>query len=156
MALKDRLAAVRARIVADVQGAVPAGTPVYDYYRDMREEATRAAVFADGGGRLHTWMLNLASEAPTVVDVLGAGHSQGRFNFELHGFFALADANATEKTWDSECCDVIEAFRVDKYLGGNAINCWPVSRAQGGWVQFASVLCHYARLTVPVQITVEC
>lgn len=156
MALKDTLATVRAAVKARVVAAVPTGTPVHDYFRHLEDEATRAAVAVDASGRLHVWMVTLASEAPVTLPVLGAGHTQAQLAFELHGYLALADASATEKTMDAEVADIIDAFRADKYLGGAAINAWPVERAAGGWIQFTSALCHYARLTVPVRVSYEC
>ncbi len=90
------------------------------------------------------------------IDFIGVGHSQGLLAFELHGYRAVDDANASAKAFDAECAGIIEAFMADKKLGGHAINAWPVQRPQGGWIQFSNVLCHYARLTIPARVTVEC
>jgi hypothetical protein len=154
--LKDRLAACRAAIKADLQAVLPSGTPVYDYFRDINNEAVRNSIAKDSGGKLHVWMMTLADQDPTVVDFVKVGHSQGHFNFLLYGYLATKDAAATEITFDAECCDVIDKFITDKYLGGNALNAWPVSRVQGGWVQFANVLCHRAVMSMPVLTQVEC
>lgn len=153
--LAERIDACRARIVADVQAVVP-GVPVYDYFRNITHEATRAQLAADSDGVLHLWMCSLSADAPVSVDFIGIGHSQGLVAFELHGYRALDDANASEKAFDAECAAVIDAFKGDKKLGDNAVNAWPVSRAQGGWIQFSNGLCHYARLTIPARVTVEC
>ena len=156
MALKDTLAAVRAQVVANVTAGIAAGVPVYDYWRNLADEATRNSVLKDTGGKLHVWMVGLSAESPLLQVAMGPNVTQGDLHFEANGYLALADATATEKTFDAEVCDVLDVFRADKHLNALAINAWPISRTAGGWVQLANVLCHYARLNVTVRVKVEC
>lgn len=155
MAIKDTLASVRTQIKANVTAGVPASVPVYDYFRDIRDEETRKTLGLDGSSVFHLWMLGLDQDQPDMLVTRGA-NTEGFFRFALHGYLRIDDAAASEKTFDAECCDVQDAFRVDKHLAGLAIDAWPVSRVQGGWVKLADVPCHYAKLIVTARVVVEC
>lgn len=162
MALKDTLASVRAAVKAHVVAAVAAGVPVYDYFREIKDEATRKSLGLDSSSDYHLWMVSLNAEAPTRIVTRGA-NSEAFFRFDLHGWLRVNDSEASEKTFDAEACDIIDRFRTDKHLGGLAIDAWTasgsgqaVSRVAGGWVTFTSVVCHYARIDVTVRVVLEC
>lgn len=162
MALKDTLSSVRAAVKAHVVAAVAAGVPVYDYRREIKDEATRKSLGLDSSSDYHLWMVSLNAEAPTRIVTRGA-NSEAFFRFDLHGWLRVNDSEGSEKSLDAEACDIIDRFRTDKHLGGLAIDAWTasgsgqaVSRVAGGWVTFTSVVCHYARIDVTVRVVLEC
>lgn len=155
MAIKDTLANVRAAIKAHVQAAVSNSAPVYDYFREIKDEATRKSLGLDSSTDYHLWMVSLSQENPVRIVTRGA-NSEGFFAFEIHGWLRVNDSEGSEKLFDAECCDLIDRFRTDKHLGGLAIDAWPVSRVAGGWVTFTGVVCHYAKLVGTVRVVVEC
>jgi hypothetical protein len=150
--LQAQLATVRARILARIQAAVPAGTQVYDYLRRIEDEATLKAIANDTGSRLHFWQFGIDGDSPWEGKRLQAGDTRARVRWTLHGYYAVADASGSEKTFDAECAALFDAFEADPKLSTagvpNTIDAGPAQRTTGGHVMLGGVLCHYARLSL--------
>ncbi len=149
--IEASVATVRALMLARIIATVPAGTPVYDYTRHVTDEATINSLLKDTGGALHFWFFSLSAETPCEVLRLITGDSRLRLRWSLHGYMALDDSAATEKTFDAEAARVADAFEADKKLltagAPNTIDSGPAQREAGGHVMIVSRLCHYARMS---------
>jgi hypothetical protein len=75
------------------------------------------------------------------------------WRFDIGGWYQLEDANASEKTFLDLAEAVINAFRLDKNLGGAVIQAWPLQWPESVHVMICGYLCHYVRLSVPVKAT---
>jgi hypothetical protein len=150
--------------VAGITGGV---AKVHDYYRFIHDEATRDAVCVGSSGRLHAWMVELADTEPIVAlnasgtpGRMGINYEQVRYTFNLFGWYAVSDAAASGKAWADQVEAVITAFRTAVLTGSpklgdaNVIEAGPAQWVEGGFrMQPGSVLCHFARLTMPVRAT---
>lgn len=156
--LATELAIVRAAIKTRLQAVT--GFTVYDYLRNIADEETLKAIALDTGERIHFWQFGLAQDAPFEGKRYAAGETRVRAKWELHGYYAVNDALATEKTFDTEAAAVFDAFEANKKLttGGVdlTIETGPAQRQQGGHVMFGTVLCHYARMSLLTVLSLEC
>lgn len=154
MPLDTQVEAVRAEIKALIVAAVPAGTPVYDYVRNVNHEDTVASIMKDTGGKLHFWQFGLAPESPMTVEQLPGGCARVTTRWELHGYLALKDlaSPATEKVLDGEAADLIDAVEAQRAVPGSLIRGFPAQRVQGGHVALVNTLCNYARLSMATLI----
>lgn len=156
MSLASEIANARTRIVTLLQGVSGIGQ-VHAYMRWVEDDASKASLFVSGG-RLHVWMLSLGGQ-PAQLQRFPANHTQGRLLFHVHGFYALDDSAATQTTFENLVAAVIDAFGADKKLSNSVIESGPAqwqADDEGGHRVFAGVLCHYARLALPVRVAVEC
>jgi hypothetical protein len=145
------LATIRTSIAAKIAAVVGiAGVaPVHEYLRHatMADELKTLLVGANQE-RLHFWCVTPAQGNPlTIVQRMGC--QDGIYRWEVHGFYALEDAVASEKTFLNIVEKVLDALRADLTLG-NTVR--PVEGAWPGWAEndhrmMASVLCHHVRLT---------
>lgn len=156
--LATELATVRAAILARLQAVT--GFTVYDYLRNINDEATLKAIALDTGARIHFWQFGLAQDNPFEGKRYAAGETRVRARWELHGYYAVNDAAATEKTFDTEAAAVFDAFEANKKLRTAGVDLTvetgPAQRQQGGHVMFGTVLCHYARMSLLTVLSLEC
>lgn len=156
--LATELATVRAAILVRLQAVT--GFTVYDYLRNINDEATLKAIALDSGDRIHFWQFGLAQTNPFDGHRYAAGETRVRAQWELHGYYAVNDAAATEKTFDTEAAAVFDAFEANKKLTTAGVDLTvetgPAQRQQGGHVMFGTVLCHYARMSLLTVLSLEC
>ena len=146
------VAQIRAAIVAEMNAVTDIGR-VHDYQRYAVNNADMAALYhVEIGGvqRLQGWFVSRTSTEETS-DALG--RYVVTHTWQVRGYRALNDEQATEKQWD----DLIEAlmvrFRTRETLGGVVAS---TVLEQGAGLQldehvpvmFAGTLCHMARLTL--------
>jgi hypothetical protein len=157
VALKTQVAAVRTAIKALITSGVPAGTPVYDWTRNLSHEASIAAVMKDTGDRLHFWQFSLAPESPILVERGPGDCNRVRVTWEMHAYIALQDLASppTEKFLDDEVCDVMDAIEADRKSTTSLVKGGPAQRVQAGAVMLSTVLCNYARLSIMTLIHTE-
>jgi hypothetical protein len=150
VALDTQIEALRAEVKALIVAVVPAGTPVYDYIRNVNHEETVASIMKDTGGKLHFWQFGLAPENPVTVEQLPGACIRATVRLDLHGYLALQDLTspASEKVLDGEAADVIDGVEAQRNVPGSLIRGFPAQRVQGGHVALVNVLCNYARLTM--------
>jgi hypothetical protein len=148
------LSAVRTRI-RDKVAAVPGIGPVYDYMRHAVEERRRAELFRADDGRLHFWCVTPAPSETYVTKRHPANHEIADYRFDIHGFMALRDADATELLLSDLAEAVIAAFRADKKLGDSVIEAGPAQWVEHDHRMFADVLCHHVRLSLMAREQVE-
>ena len=161
------LADVRTKIagrLATVQGI----GQVHDYFRAVTTMAELNDWFRRSG-RLHFWCVSLApSDAYVTVGKDGPGrfpsnYELAHYGFQIHGFYALDDANGSEKVFADIVERVIAAFRADKKLGDTVIDSGPLQWVEGGGPESmrmmppgeGGALCHYARLALRVKVQTE-
>lgn len=148
------LTVLRARLAA-VVGAVSGVGRVHDYFRRSQHEAENQTLFVQTG-KLHTWLLSLAEDTPYTERRKVGGCSEATVRFTLHGYFSLKDADESEKQFEAALQDVLAGLRADPTLGGDpVIEAQPPAVALFGHAQFASVLCHYARVEMAIRAHLE-
>jgi hypothetical protein len=139
--------------VHTVVAAVPAlaGVPVYDYVRHVTTEEEIASTLV-GGGRLHFWCVVPAAQNPvTIFRPVGSACDQAKpYLFDIHGFYALKDADASEKAFLTIAAgSVLEALRTTRHVTGD-IGCGPPQWPENDHRMLASVFVHHVRITFPV------
>jgi hypothetical protein len=164
------LASVRSRIHTTLSDAVVLGAAlstqaqVHRYFRSVKSEQEIASKLKHATtSKLHAWMVSLDERAFTTTR---SSRQQGRdpmrefglYNFALYGYYAVDDAVASEETWSDIVEDVIDAFRADKKLNNTVVDSGPPQWVRGGGGEGCvlmpsgngSVLCHFAKLALPV------
>jgi hypothetical protein len=147
---------IRTRI-KDILEAVSGVGRVYDYFRHVTNEATQAALLKDAGtGALHFWFITLSQE--NTLDQRRDGTlARDTLTYELHGFMAVNDAQESEKAFAARVLDVVTAFNVAQKLAlsgvalAGVIDSGPIQWPMSPHVMFNSVLCHFAKLSLPVE-----
>lgn len=148
------LGTIRTALAAKVQAVtgIVGVAPVYDYWRHVTSEKEINDLLKGGSqGRLHFWCVSPAQSDPLTIDNMGGCDQADPWRFDIRGYYALLDADASEKAFLTIVEAVIEAFRLDKNLGGTVISNWPVQWPENVHVMLAGVLCHHARISVPVR-----
>lgn len=155
MSATHTIAPIRLALKTLVAGVTGIGN-VYDYQRHIETEAELKSLYVPGS-RLHFWCVTLGPDDKFMETRHPGNHSKAWATFTIRGYYALKDADATEKTFVDLVEDVLDALRLEanKTLGGTCI-------AQGNprWsgpshVSIADVLCHHAEITVPVFMALE-
>jgi hypothetical protein len=123
-------------------------------------EAERDALMAVGG-TFHCWFVSMAPEQPYVTKRFPATHEHSVYQFNLHGYLAVNDAAASEKTFAILVERIIAAFRAAKPGLSTAAftnvvdEAGPMEWVESGYRVFAGVSCHYARLAFPTREQTE-
>jgi hypothetical protein len=146
------LATVRASIKGVLVAA--SGGKVHDYLRLIEAEKAIADELMVSK-KLHAWCITLDESEPFSEKRLPACHALADMAFVLHGWYAVDDSAASEKTWADLVEDVMDAYRADKKLGNTVIEAGPAQWREAGYRSYVGVLCHYARLTLSVRVQVE-
>lgn len=146
----SHLDATRAAIVAKLQ-ALAIGV-VHDHEPYVADLAGLKALYQDpDGGRLNGWYVRrvatreLASAIGRFVEIV---------SWQIRGYRALAEAEASELAFDAQIEAIRDAFRHDETLGGavhdtaegDVGGAAGIQLEESGPVLFAGVLCHAARL----------
>ena len=150
-------------ILAVLQGVTGIGQ-VHDFFRLVTSEKGRNDNLVSEG-RVHFWVVTNTPANAYITRRFPASHSQATYGFEIHGFYAVKDADASEKAFRVIVERVIRAFEAgDKKLGNpSVIEAGPADWIEGGGPEAdrtvppgeGGVLCHYARLSLPVRVQVE-
>lgn len=144
------LTTIRQAIVATLQ-SVPGIGQVHAFERFARQEAAFRNLYLTGDGILG-W--NVSRKATRTTSNV-VGRDAVTHEWQIRGFMALNDAEASELAFD----DLIEAARrefrtnetlsgtvFDTALGGDAGHIAGLQVLESGPVMFCGVLCHGARL----------
>jgi hypothetical protein len=126
--------------------AVPGIGVVHDYERWAADWATLVNLYVSNA-KLNGWHVTrkVTSEDWSALPVVERYHT-----FEISGIYALKDADASEKTFQSLVEAVMSALRHDYTLGGNCLKAGPQKLATVETRMFGSVLCHVAVIELPV------
>jgi hypothetical protein len=149
------LSDLRARLATVMAGVAGIGQ-VHDYFRRAQHEAEIQALF-QSSGRLHVWFVTLGDDTPYTERRKGGVCSEATVRYALHGYFALEDADASEKEFEVVLQAVLTALRSDPYLGLSdvVIEAAPPAVSVLGHAKFADVLCHYARVDMSIRAHLE-
>lgn len=140
------LESIRSAIVGVVQ-SVPDTGVVHPYERYAKSPADLAALYTQGGA-LAGWFVRRLRSRERLV-----GASWLRIDeWEIRGFRALVDADASEVAMDTVVEGICTAVRADDTLGGVVMDTGDLSQgdtrdagvavAESGPVVFCGVLCH--------------
>lgn len=130
--------------------AVPslAQVPVYDFVRHVTDEGEIKSLLVSSG-RMHFWCVT-ASQTDTVQVDRKVGCDYATYSLDVHGYYALQDAVASEKAFLTIAEAVFEALRLTKHQTGD-IGSGPPQWVESDWRMYASVLVHHVRFTFPVR-----
>ena len=107
-------------------------------------------------GKLHAWCVTLAEDQPYSTDRKPSTHEHAIYHFNIVAFMAVGDAGSSEEAWQDLVERAIAVFRADKKLGGEPFfDMSPAQWTRGGYVMWAGVLCHFARLSLKVKEQTE-
>lgn len=111
------LATIRAVILTTLQ-AIPNIGQVHNYERFAKGEKDFRALYQSvPDGPILGWHVRRVSTEQTALDVDDPDQRQDRHTWEIRGFMALSDADASELTFDALIEAIREAFRLDDTLG---------------------------------------
>jgi hypothetical protein len=134
----------------------------HDYLRGAAGHDRGRARRAHGGRRpFHCWFVGMADEQPYLTKRFPATHEHSVYQFNLHGYLAVNDAAASEKTFAILVERIIAAFRAAKPGLSTAAftnvvdEAGPMEWVESGYRVFAGVSCHYARLAFPTREQTE-
>jgi hypothetical protein len=154
--------AIRARLVAIVESVTGVSSQVHDYWRNVKDEGVRNVLLKDSvTGALHFWFVSLAFDS-TLTQRRDGTVGRADLVYDLHGYFAVNDAGASEKAFAGKVLDVVTKLNGSQNLklagvplsGVLMHDSGPVQLPEFNQVEFASVLCHHARIQVPVDFGV--
>lgn len=149
------LDSIRSSIVTKVAGVtgISGVAPVFDYLRHVTTEGEINSILVGSNQtRLHFW-----SVTPAAADSFSLrqrmGCQDGAYRWEIHGFYALVDADASEKAFLTIVEALLNALRTDLTLGSTVR---PLEDELPRWVEndhrmLATVLCHHVRITLGVK-----
>jgi hypothetical protein len=145
------LASWRAAVKAVLDGASAlSGVPVYDYIRHVKDEAGIKALLV-ASERMHFWCVTAAQTDTLVVQRFPGNCDQGTYGLEVHGYYALKDADASEKAFlDSVAEPVFDALRAARHLTGD-VGSGPPQWVEANHVMYVDVLAHHVRFNFPVR-----
>ena len=147
------LAGVQALAAAKIQ-AVPGVGKVYTYGRLVVHEADiLPAMVTDG--KLNYWCCTQAQAQPQTIDRKPGRWAITTYNLDVHAFYALSDAGASEQDFVGLVCAVIADFETgDKKFnlpeGSDVIEAGPLQWRDADARMIVNVLCHHARLALTV------
>ncbi len=149
---------IRAKIAEMMFAAAPA-IAVHDYERYSKNMSDLAAMYKSAdpldadAARLNGWHVRRITT--TETEPASAGPKVITHAWEMRGFMALDDADASEKVFDNQIETIRAAFRDDETLGGlisttvldqGSDTVAGVQVIESAPVLFAGVLSHSARL----------
>ncbi len=140
--------------LAALLGGVSGIGQVHDYFRLTAHDADTLRLFTSGG-RLHCWFVSLSDDEPYEEELRPARCRRARIKFDLHGYYAVDDAAASEKAFTSVLQSVLTALRAGKTLSGTVILASPARVREAGYRTFVDTVCHYLRLEVLVVVEVN-
>jgi hypothetical protein len=148
----SKLDDIRAAIVAKLQAVTGIGN-VHDYERFAVKESEFKTLY-QSGDHILGWHVRRVSR---VQKAEARGCPVITTTWKIRGFKSLADADATEKEFDTLIDNICVAFDDDPTLGGVVSDAIPESGEVGiqledsGPVMFAGVLSHGASLRFTTQ-----
>lgn len=155
MSVSTVMLAIRAALLAKVQGVtgISGVAPVYDYWRHVTTDMELATLFKGASqSRLHFWCVTPGTAEVLPVWNLNGCDQANPARFDIHGYYALDDANASEKAFHTVVWAVLDALLADKNLGGSVIGLDPLPVWQENDHRMLSgVLVHHARIAVSVR-----
>ena len=125
---------------------------VHAYERYTAQQSKLAEFYKDGtSGRLQGWHIRRVSTRETYIDI---GRWVIDHDWQIFGFMAIGDADATEETFDTLIESIRTVFRDDPSMGNLVFNTVIDEKNNQAGMQveeavpvlFAGVLCHSARI----------
>jgi len=125
-----------------------AGVPVYDFVRHVTDENEIKTLLV-ASGRMHFWCVT-GGQSDTIKVKRLIGCDQADYTFDVHGYYALKDADASEKAFLDIAEAVFEKLRATKHQAGD-IGSGPPQWNEHDWRMLSGVLTHHARISFPVR-----
>jgi len=106
-------------------------------------------------GKLNYWCATQAQANPQTISRKPGRWSITTYNLDIHAFYAIDQAGASENDFVAMVCAVIADFETgDKKFnlpeGSDVIEAGPLQWREANAVQLVNVLCHHARLSLTV------
>ena len=118
----------------------------FDYFRLSRDEQILKATFVSSG-KLHAWIIT-RDQAPG--ENLTTRHTLRNHSFDIYGYYAIDDTNASEKTFQQLCDTVMNKLDEDDNIAlvTNVYVIAPSQLVSFEPVMFCDVLCHRAIIRI--------
>lgn len=134
--------------IFEIVSAVPGIGKVHDYERWAADWSKFLILFQDPATkRILGWEITRQAAPVAKLDNI---EEQVTHAFVIQGYMGLNDAQATEKQFQALLEALRSAFRGNHTLNGICLDAGPVSLDICEPRTFGTVLCHYAKLTLPV------
>lgn len=134
--------------IFEILSAVPGVGKVHNYERWSNDWNKFLALFQDPvSKRILGWEITRQSSPATKISNAEEETTHG---YVLQGYMGLNDALATELEFNALIETIKTAFRGNHTLGGFCLDAGPLSLDISEARTFGSVLCHYAKLMLPV------
>jgi len=121
----------------------------FDYFRLSHDEQTLKATFVSSG-KLHAWIITRA-QAPGENQT--TRHTLRNHAFDIYGYYAIDDTNASEKTFQQLCDVVMNKLDEDDNIAlvTNVYVIAPSQLISFEPVMFCDVLCHRAIIRITAE-----
>lgn len=136
------LAALKARV-----SAISGIQNVYDYDRNFRDMAAFTALFATTDDKIQGWTI---SRVAATSEQIARGEARRTHQFRIRGHYGLADASATEKTFQAWIDAIMNDLDSHCSLGGITTGAAPAQLQTQQPMMFFTILCHYCEIIVNV------
>lgn len=140
------LAEIRSAVVTILEAVEGIGQ-VHAYERLSSDLAALKRLHVSGG-QLHSWTV---TRTRTTAEYRSNTQTERRHTLAIRGYMALADADATELTFQALVEAIEEAFRSNDTVNDTAEVAGPLQVERVEPVMFAGVLCHFAELSLLAQ-----
>ena len=121
---------------------------VYDTVRNWQTEKQFRDGAATAGGGIQFWFL---TREATAAEDLGPRFTARRHTIALHGYTAVSDAAASEKTFQALIESVVAALGADRKLNQTARHSGPAQVRAVDFRIVSNVLCHHAEIALVVE-----
>lgn len=135
-------------LVAAVPALASVPVPVYDYVRHVTDDKEVKDLLV-ASGRMHFWCVT-GGQSDTIAIKRLVGCDQATYTFDVHGYYALADAAASEKAFLDIAEAVFETLRATKHQAGD-IGSGPPQWLEHDWRMLSGPLCHHVRFSFPIR-----
>lgn len=134
--------------IQTILGGVTGVENVHDTVRNWQTEKQFRDGATTAGGGIQFWFLTRES---TAAEDLGPRLTARRHTIALHGYTAVNDAAASEKTFQALVESVVAALGADRKLNQTARHSGPAQVRAVDFRIVSNVLCHHAEIALVVE-----
>ena len=139
-------------ILAELKTLLDAVTGIgvtFDYFPLSHDEQTLKSSFVSSG-KLHVWILTRANAPGTNQTI---AHTLRNHVFDIYGYYAIDDANTSEKTFQQLCDTIMNKFDEEDNIAlvSGTYVIAPAQLMSVEPVMFCDVLCHRAIIRITAE-----
>ena len=139
-------------ILAELKTLLDAVTGIgttFDYLPLLHDEQTLKSTFVSSG-KLHAWIITRVNASGTNQTI---AHTLRNHVFDIYGYYALDDANTSEKTFQQLCDTVMNKFDEQENIDlvASVYVIAPSQLLSFDPVMFCDVLCHRSIIRITAE-----